>query len=205
MAPGDPIDPYAPPSMGVAQRSTGLARFGLVVRALIGAHVSYQVLVVVLGLMKTPLPDAMKSLAVLMLVLGPIGFIVWMASAADTARVAKREVEHSPGWTVAAFFIPFANLYEPMNIMKDLTRASHPKGNVDLESVTWWWWTFLGSQVGMLLLVFLLRDAPVMTVILLVIRCVTAIASFALMCRVMMSIERGFAAIASDTAARDAV
>ncbi|NVJ65143.1 MAG: DUF4328 domain-containing protein [Gammaproteobacteria bacterium] len=67
-------------------------------------------------------------------------------------------LEHSPGWAVGWFFIPFANLVKPYSVAAEMWKASSPKYPSEDRLSSWrlaetgwvvpmWWFTFLASSV----------------------------------------------------------
>lgn len=62
------------------------------------------------------------------------------------------EAQMSPGWTVGWYFIPFANLFKPVQGMREIvdgTWKQAGKGLTDTPSLSLWWGTWIaGSVVG---------------------------------------------------------
>lgn len=90
-----------------------------------------------------------------------VTFLVWFSRAHKNLPVLGAVgLEYSPGWAVGAFFVPIMNLYRPMQIMREVWKASDPATPRD-EPYGWserpsspligWWWglwiarAFLGS------------------------------------------------------------
>jgi len=86
----------------------------------------------------------------MVLVIGVV-FIVWQWRTAKNAEFLGRvDARYTPGWSIGAWFIPFANLAIPVMIMQDLWRASDPESPRDVwrqgrrsALVGWWWATML--------------------------------------------------------------
>ena len=57
-----------------------------------------------------------------------IGFLIWIARMSTNNRSVLQTSGSlfNPGWAIASFFIPFANLCCPYMIVQELWRASHP-------------------------------------------------------------------------------
>ena len=56
-----------------------------------------------------------------------IGFVIWVYRSNKNARALKAEaMQFSPGWSVGWFFIPFASLFMPYLVLKELWQASSP-------------------------------------------------------------------------------
>lgn len=79
----------------------------------------------------------------------------WIYRAAWNARhLGARRLEHSPGWAVGWYFVPFANLVMPYRAMKETWLASHApqdwqpdKGGAGPLPLWWGLW-LVGSIVG---------------------------------------------------------
>ena len=76
-------------------------------------------------------------------------FALWIIRTNKNAHVlANRDLEHSPGWSVGWYFVPFANLVKPYQAMKEIWTASTvPRREDDLadpsgpgSSILVWWW-----------------------------------------------------------------
>ncbi|MGA5441898.1 DUF4328 domain-containing protein [Streptomyces sp. EMB26] len=66
-----------------------------------------------------------------MYMLGLLGtatlFIIWFHRVRHNAEVFAPDVQRrTPGWAIGGWFIPFANLFIPRGIAKDVLRASQP-------------------------------------------------------------------------------
>jgi hypothetical protein len=82
-------------------------------------------------------------------------FIIWMYRAAkNNEALGRMHPRFSAGWSIGAWFIPFANLVIPVLIMQDLWRGSDsrvPRGDAGWRSargsglVAWWWTALLAS------------------------------------------------------------
>ena len=75
-------------------------------------------------------------------------FMFWVYRANTNCRgFGARGMKFTPGWAVAWFFVPFANLYKPYQCMKEIwdvssdpVHWSHLKGGA---LVGWWWMLWL--------------------------------------------------------------
>ena len=84
-------------------------------------------------------------------------YLVWLYRAHDNLRALNpsRRLDHSPGWAVGSFFIPFVNLVVPYRAVKEVWQKSEPQDEAFLaepETPAWFpiWWTFwlLSSWAG---------------------------------------------------------
>ena len=94
--------------------------------------------------------------AVMLLVCSVVIFVlllIWMWRVAKNAELTGRShPRFGPGWTIGAWFIPFASLVIPLLVMQDLWRASDPavpRGDPAWRQrpgsalVGWWWAAYL--------------------------------------------------------------
>lgn len=79
-----------------------------------------------------------------------IASLIWLHEAAKNAKILRPSFEHTPNWAVGWYFVPFANLYKPYEVMRDIWVASKgptgdlfPKG--DTRIALWWWARILGG------------------------------------------------------------
>ena len=86
-------------------------------------------------------------------------FLIWLYRAFNNLpALGARNLEFSPGWAVGWWFIPFANLVKPYQIMGELWNASDSdfdpelflSNNVGTPSIIGWWWGLfiVGNIVG---------------------------------------------------------
>jgi hypothetical protein len=84
-------------------------------------------------------------------------FLVWVNRAyKNLIAFDISPLEFSPGWAVGWWFIPFANLWVPFKVMRELWNASNPDVDPDFAylnldagapvSMVFWWITFLGGN-----------------------------------------------------------
>ena len=100
----------------------------------------------------------LSALAVLgTLVLAAIFFGIWIHRASANLRGLRRDgLNFSPGGCVGWFYVPFANLVQPVRAMSEIWRASEPGGDgyewTRARGTPWlgiWWGTWLlGNIVG---------------------------------------------------------
>ncbi|MFA5883901.1 MAG: DUF4328 domain-containing protein [Acidimicrobiia bacterium] len=94
--------------------------------------------------------------ALMLLVCSVVIFVlllIWMWRVAKNAELTGRShPRFGPGWTIGAWFIPFASLVIPLLVMQDLWRASDPTvGRGDpawrqrpgSRLIGWWWAAYL--------------------------------------------------------------
>jgi hypothetical protein len=96
---------------------------------------------------EAPMPVAymfigiLAMLEILLRITTIVVFLVWEHRAYKNLTALRATyLDHSPGWAVGWWFIPFANLVKPYVVMKEIWRESEP--DVDPDS------GFLSSAVG---------------------------------------------------------
>jgi hypothetical protein len=66
----------------------------------------------------------------------------WIYLASANAHAFSSEMTITPGWAVGWYFIPVANLFKPLQAMKEIWFASHPYGPGEREGtpplLAWW-------------------------------------------------------------------
>jgi hypothetical protein len=81
-------------------------------------------------------------------------FLVWLYRAHDNLRAfdRSRPLDHSPGWAVGSFFIPFVNLVVPYRAVKEVWQRSSPPDDALLAEPSppaffpvWWLFWLLAS------------------------------------------------------------
>ncbi len=88
-----------------------------------------------------------------------ITFLRWIYRTNKNLRALTGEpMTFTPGWAVGWFFIPFANLYKPYQVMKEIWQVSH-KQAVMTTIVGWWWAIWLISNFIGFKLAILANDA----------------------------------------------
>ena len=84
-------------------------------------------------------------------------FLVWLYRAYDNLRAfnSPRRLDHSPGWAVGSFFIPFINLVVPYRAVKEVWQKSGPPDEALLAEPAapaifpiWWLFWLLASFAG---------------------------------------------------------
>lgn len=79
-------------------------------------------------------------------------FLTWMRRAYNNLPAfGMHDPTYSPGWAVWGFLIPFLNIIRPLQVMKELWRASDPHVRPEPGWVTarvsplvgWWWGMYL--------------------------------------------------------------
>lgn len=92
-------------------------------------------------------------------VLAAVAFLVWLHRVVSNSHgLGERGLRFTPGWAVGWWFIPFANLVRPAQVMSETWRASDPRrvrsdvrtrSQVSVALVGLWWALFLlGSVIG---------------------------------------------------------
>ena len=82
-------------------------------------------------------------------------YLAWLYQASKNLRLLQVEgISHTPGWAVACYFVPIANLFRPCVELQEIWRASDP---VQIEEpfswqkcpptnlIRFWWMFFLAS------------------------------------------------------------
>jgi Domain of unknown function (DUF4328) len=86
-----------------------------------------------------------------------IFFCVWLYRAYDNLRAFNQwpRLEHSPGWAVASFFVPFVNLVIPYRAVREVWQKSGPSEEALLSAPNppatfpvWWLFWLLASFTG---------------------------------------------------------
>ena len=94
--------------------------------------------------------SAITVLQLLFLVGTAVMFIMWMYSSHRILTLlGARSLAFTPGWTIAAFFIPIQCLWKPFKVMSEIWCASDPNAEGE-QSWQWqnppailrWWWGF---------------------------------------------------------------
>ncbi len=80
-----------------------------------------------------------------------IVFLFWLRRSVrnlETVRSRSTSVpfRFSPAWAVGWYFVPFANLVRPYQVMQEVHEQSNPEG-AGAPLVGWWWAFFLASNV----------------------------------------------------------
>lgn len=97
---------------------------------------------------------AMAGLAVYLMT--AIVFLRWVyCSNRNASSLVDDKLEFTPGWAVGWYFVPFANLWKPYQVMAEIFKASHPDfvndwTSASAPSVTSRWWTLwiLGNIIA---------------------------------------------------------
>ena len=98
-------------------------------------------------------------LEILLRVLTIIFFLIWLnRSYKNLSALNVGNLEFTPGWAVGWWFIPFANLVKPFQIMRELWNASDSDFDADgflsnqfsAPAIIGWWWGLLivGNIIG---------------------------------------------------------
>ncbi len=103
-------------------------------------------------------------LALLATVVLVISAFIWIYRAHANLIEQGTELDHSPGWTVGSYFIPFVNLLVPFRAMRELYNRSHGEipehAHSTVDDVTAWWTAYiLGLTLWFLLILKFTFDA----------------------------------------------
>ncbi len=83
--------------------------------------------------------------------------VVWVFRANKNATaLSSQPLDHSPGWAVGWFFVPFASLWKPYEVMREIYKASrtpHDWRKAQGAAIIGWWWAdyVFGNLSGLLL------------------------------------------------------
>jgi len=85
-----------------------------------------------------------------------VGFLFWVYRVADHMQVMTVSGEgpprFTPGWAVGWWFVPFANLWQPMQVMRELWHRSHPVGSkascIGALTIIWWLTWIIGNLIS---------------------------------------------------------
>lgn len=138
---GQPYDPpiFPPPTAGAAHYS--LAGLAAALTVLLGASAAA-------NLTGTVVTGGLIAAALLYLPVIPV-FLVWFYRARKNADGRGQKQGRSPGWAIGAWFIPFANLVLPFQIMLDIWRANQPEERRSRATVLpgFWWGCWIGGGI----------------------------------------------------------
>lgn len=86
------------------------------------------------------------------LVCSMVLFLVWLhRSVANLRSLEANEAPPSfrftPGWAVAWFFLPIANLVRPYQVMRELYSRSNPAG-YSSPLIGWWWASWIAGGIA---------------------------------------------------------
>jgi len=99
-------------------------------------------------------------LQVLVFVATAVAFLMWMHRAyRNLPALGARRLDTTPGWAVGYFFIPFANLFKPFQVVREIWHGSTPRGggsdgfdgrdnfsfavpSSGTPALIGWWWAF---------------------------------------------------------------
>ncbi len=98
-------------------------------------------------------------LEILLRVLTIIFFLIWLHRAySNLSALRAANLEFTPGWAVGWWFIPFANLVKPFQVMRELWNASDANFDADgflsnqfsAPPIIGWWWGLMiaGNIIG---------------------------------------------------------
>ena len=76
---------------------------------------------------------------------------MWIYRSSANAHALSDEMTISPGWAVGWYFVPIANLFKPLQAMREAWLASHYAGNWHGEPMPsilgWWWGLWIGTNI----------------------------------------------------------
>ncbi|MFM9062726.1 MAG: DUF4328 domain-containing protein, partial [Pirellula sp.] len=77
-----------------------------------------------------------------------VTFLRWIYRSNKNLRLLSgQEMQFTPGWSVGWYFIPFANLFKPYQVMKEIWNVSHLTQSGSYAIVGWWWALWIISIV----------------------------------------------------------
>ena len=93
------------------------------------------------------------AVQVLVFIVTAVLFLTWISRVyRNLTALSTREPTHSPGWAVGAWFVPFLNLFRPVQIVKEVWIYSDPTateyGGLGIAPsapplIGWWWGLYL--------------------------------------------------------------
>ena len=92
-------------------------------------------------------------LTLLLNLVSAVYWLMWTYRAYDNLRrVGSKQTDMTPGWVVGWWFVPFANLWMPYKIMREISARSELGNDYALENGTLsgiveWWFLFIVSSV----------------------------------------------------------
>lgn len=108
---------------------------------------------------------------ILLRLLTIIFFLIWLFKAyKNLPALESRNLEFSPGWAVGWWFIPFANLVKPYQVVSELWKESDAdfdantflSNQIGASSIIGWWWGLFiaGNIVGRISNKMIEADSP---------------------------------------------
>lgn len=149
--------------------------FSYVVMVLLGGLALCSLFFVIMSIVMIAFPDARMDLGdgeslnigfgllglaaileIFLRILTIIFFLIWeYRSFNNLSALRARNLEYSPGWAVGWWFIPFANLVKPFQVIRELWNESDPNFDEETgflytsggtpEIIGFWWAAFLLS------------------------------------------------------------
>lgn len=97
----------------------------------------------------------LSVLAMALFALAAIAILIWLYRARQNlVEAGLEELRYSPGWSVASFFVPIANLFVPFLTMRELYNRSHGEipelAQSSVSSVASWWSCHVTGSLVML-------------------------------------------------------
>lgn len=92
-------------------------------------------------------------------------FLAWIYRMnANLHALGVRDLQHTPGWSVGCFFVPFVNLWVPYLVLRELLSAGQDPvdGQRQVGSgaiAGWWWGAYVGSGIAAYASSLLMRAA----------------------------------------------
>lgn len=130
-------------------------------------------------------------------------FMLWTYWAYRNLRaIGAKRVEYSPGWAVGSWFVPFLNLYRPLEVISELWRGSQIAVDAVVAKnvrrryalprmLLTWWLLFLGGNVMSWLSFFAMGNRLSGGVLFQELQSVLHLAAAALAIRIILTIQRG--------------
>lgn len=154
----DALDPYRPPSSMPDETPPSPAGDAPLkdprpLGWLAGIFIVLNVLAIVARLFQ---PDHLRwddgfqagVVVTMLLAAGAYGF--WIYRCAANALVLSRDGRnHSPGWAIGSYFVPFVNWVVPCQVMLEITRKTfRHKPSAGITQVVYFWWiAFIGRSL----------------------------------------------------------
>jgi hypothetical protein len=81
-----------------------------------------------------------------LIVIVTVLFLMWVYTANKNLRaLSGLSMRFTPGWSVGWFFVPFANLFKPYQVLKEIWLVSRGAEQGGVALLGWWWGLWLLS------------------------------------------------------------
>jgi len=92
--------------------------------------------------------SAAVRLSLLMILTGMVVWLIWFYRAySNLPFLTGRPAEHSKGWAIGAYFVPFLNLVRVPNMLSETWKGSDPVGASGGVFIVLWWLAWIASGI----------------------------------------------------------